>query len=522
MPTLLFHYPEKEKRWTVEVEQDRFTIGRSRDADVCVPHSSVSKKHLLIERRGPRYFFQDLRSKNGIYLNEFRKERGTLTDGDEIRLGSIRVKFYRARPPARVHQPGEAPPAPGTPLEEPGPDGSASGGGGPDGTAGNETLAMPAEALPEAPSPVDLDPETLEDVPPLDVDLEMPSDGDGEVIALDGSEVVEAAHDDAVDVEAPAPRHRRPAAPRETTASDASREMVPPRRISPAVLVAAAAGCVALGLFLGHLGSLLEDSPPSEEPATAASAPDAPPPAATAREPATGGPPAAATAETIIGPHADLGDPETRARLIVRLHLDLLDRPPTREEIAEMSKLEKHDRLWHDIVTRAGFRADADPGKVCSLLLGRKPAAAELEALLVAAERDMDRLAFMVGTSREYASPGHRRKRSMLQLTRSLIVNILDLLPGREASSKVLGEIEDAKGAVERVARGLVVLEESRAGPGQGEAPERWLEGAYDRLLLRRPSAEERQRGLAAIAAAKDGWREVLAELAARDEYLEY
>src|SRR5437867_167839 len=100
MPILLLYYPEKEKRWTVEVAGKRFTIGRAPDVEVCIPHTSVSKKHLLVERKGPHYVFRDLESKNGVYLNDFRTVRGSLENGDEIRLGSITITFYEEKPPA--------------------------------------------------------------------------------------------------------------------------------------------------------------------------------------------------------------------------------------------------------------------------------------------------------------------------------------------------------------------------------------------------------------------------------------
>jgi hypothetical protein len=78
MPTLILYYPEKEKRWKVDVEGDSFAIGRSRDSQVCLPHTSVSKKHLLVERKGKRYVFRDLGSKNGVIVNGFRMSKGTL------------------------------------------------------------------------------------------------------------------------------------------------------------------------------------------------------------------------------------------------------------------------------------------------------------------------------------------------------------------------------------------------------------------------------------------------------------
>jgi hypothetical protein len=274
---------------------------------------------------------------------------------------------------------------------------------------------------------------------------------------------------------------------------------------------------LGLGLFLGHVGALLDESPPSG-PGTETAA-SHPPPAVPPKGPSPASPPGTEKGSP-LGPPADLADAETRARLTVRLYLDLLDRPPTRDEIEKVSTF-AHDRLWQEIVTKAGFRP-GDGAKVFTLFLGRKPDEAAVDAVFAEVGRDMDHFAFRVGTSQDYASAGHRRKRSARQLSRSLIVDLLDVAPTSEVSAKVLGEIEDSKGVVAPAARALADSKDSRAGPRAGEAPDRWLVSAYERLLLRGPSAEEKRRGLETIAGHEGGWREVLADLAARDEYLKY
>jgi pSer/pThr/pTyr-binding forkhead associated (FHA) protein len=104
MPTLVIKHLEKERTWKVEVQEDSFLIGRTRAARICIPDVSVSKEHLRIERRaGDRYRFKDLGSRNGTHLNGFLRREGPLRDGDELRLGKVKITFYK----------GEAPP--GTP-----------------------------------------------------------------------------------------------------------------------------------------------------------------------------------------------------------------------------------------------------------------------------------------------------------------------------------------------------------------------------------------------------------------------
>lgn len=69
-------------------------LGRDGDVAVWLESPSVSRHHARIRVSGPDATIEDLGSKNGTYL---RGERLTspspLTDGDEIRLGSVLVKF---------------------------------------------------------------------------------------------------------------------------------------------------------------------------------------------------------------------------------------------------------------------------------------------------------------------------------------------------------------------------------------------------------------------------------------------
>jgi pSer/pThr/pTyr-binding forkhead associated (FHA) protein len=69
-------------------------IGRQPDCDVCVPITSVSRRHALVVRRDGRYFLQDLDSLSGTRLNG-RPTRGLspLRDGDRIRIADFEAAF---------------------------------------------------------------------------------------------------------------------------------------------------------------------------------------------------------------------------------------------------------------------------------------------------------------------------------------------------------------------------------------------------------------------------------------------
>jgi len=67
---------------------DKVTIGRAADNQVVLNHPLVSRYHAVLERMGKRFCIKDLRSTNGIYVNEQQIEREAyLKDWDQIRIG---------------------------------------------------------------------------------------------------------------------------------------------------------------------------------------------------------------------------------------------------------------------------------------------------------------------------------------------------------------------------------------------------------------------------------------------------
>ena len=69
-------------------------VGRSLSADVCVEDASVSRRHAVIRASGVEATIEDRGSKNGTYVGE-RRVRAVhrLVDGDEIRVGKVRLRF---------------------------------------------------------------------------------------------------------------------------------------------------------------------------------------------------------------------------------------------------------------------------------------------------------------------------------------------------------------------------------------------------------------------------------------------
>ena len=69
-------------------------IGRAIDAEVWIDSESVSRRHAIIRVENGRAALEDLGSKNGTWLRGERvRDLAPLSDGDEIRVGSVKLVF---------------------------------------------------------------------------------------------------------------------------------------------------------------------------------------------------------------------------------------------------------------------------------------------------------------------------------------------------------------------------------------------------------------------------------------------
>ena len=77
----------------------RFTIGRTRECDLCLTDLSVSRTHALLVRRAQDWVLSDLGSHNGTRLNGWLiREPVQVRAGDRVEFGSM--AFIIAEPPA--------------------------------------------------------------------------------------------------------------------------------------------------------------------------------------------------------------------------------------------------------------------------------------------------------------------------------------------------------------------------------------------------------------------------------------
>ena len=81
---------------TFPINKGKITIGRSSDNEVIFgrEEDGISVHHATVHQRSDRNLVvTDLRSSNGVYLNDKRVEHSVLKDGDIIELGKVRLKF---------------------------------------------------------------------------------------------------------------------------------------------------------------------------------------------------------------------------------------------------------------------------------------------------------------------------------------------------------------------------------------------------------------------------------------------
>lgn len=76
----------------IEMTEDKFLIGRSDSCQLRPKSESVSRKHCILALKDGRLLVQDLKSRNGTFVNEKRlppDKAKVLKDGDILRVGRL-------------------------------------------------------------------------------------------------------------------------------------------------------------------------------------------------------------------------------------------------------------------------------------------------------------------------------------------------------------------------------------------------------------------------------------------------
>jgi predicted component of type VI protein secretion system len=77
----------------IELQKERYTIGRLPDNDIRVDNLAVSGHHALIINILKDSFLEDLNSTNGTYVNGKLVKKHALKDGDTISIGKHNLKY---------------------------------------------------------------------------------------------------------------------------------------------------------------------------------------------------------------------------------------------------------------------------------------------------------------------------------------------------------------------------------------------------------------------------------------------
>ena len=80
----------------IAVSSDKFLIGRSESCQLRPKSESVSRKHCIIVLKDNRVLIQDLKSRNGTYVNEKRlpgDKAKILKPGDQLRIGKLEFEM---------------------------------------------------------------------------------------------------------------------------------------------------------------------------------------------------------------------------------------------------------------------------------------------------------------------------------------------------------------------------------------------------------------------------------------------
>src|SRR5213592_2816034 len=79
---------------SIQLEGDRFVLGRNPDCAVVIPVTSVSREHAQIVRIGGKFFIEDKQSRNGTFVNnQAINSRTALKNNDRIRICDFIAAF---------------------------------------------------------------------------------------------------------------------------------------------------------------------------------------------------------------------------------------------------------------------------------------------------------------------------------------------------------------------------------------------------------------------------------------------
>ncbi|MBW3565235.1 MAG: FHA domain-containing protein [Acidobacteria bacterium] len=84
---------EDADRTTHLLDGDEYVLGRKAENGVAIEHPSVSGTHAKVRRLPEGYLLEDLKSRNGTFVNGVKVDKRLLKDGDRVRLGTVYLVY---------------------------------------------------------------------------------------------------------------------------------------------------------------------------------------------------------------------------------------------------------------------------------------------------------------------------------------------------------------------------------------------------------------------------------------------
>jgi pSer/pThr/pTyr-binding forkhead associated (FHA) protein len=95
MAMLLIREPTQAKHLFETTNQTQLTIGRSVENGLALHHASVSRRHAaLYESNSGKWTIEDLKSRNGTFVNGRRVQRAALRTTDTVRIGDFELVYF--------------------------------------------------------------------------------------------------------------------------------------------------------------------------------------------------------------------------------------------------------------------------------------------------------------------------------------------------------------------------------------------------------------------------------------------
>ena len=116
-----FIVTEQNREYEFLLSPGIFTIGRDRTCDLALESKRVSRRHMSCTVTQNEIRVRDMGSRNHIYVGGVQAKEALLKDGDEVRVGDVKLVFRAAGPeafPGTPRRPGGAGPAAEASLED--------------------------------------------------------------------------------------------------------------------------------------------------------------------------------------------------------------------------------------------------------------------------------------------------------------------------------------------------------------------------------------------------------------------